>query len=91
MDKALRGEAAVLLPQDSNNAGHGSFRLARRVKSFQLFYLLRGATNCAPADCSKISFNALLLFLFSYWLKRFYAMFGLDVISFQNRFGSLQP
>jgi len=31
MAKAFRGEAVVSLPQASNNAGHGSLRLARRV------------------------------------------------------------
>jgi len=36
MAKALRGEAAVLLPRTSNNAGHGSLRLARRVKIIML-------------------------------------------------------
>ncbi|CAB5097806.1 hypothetical protein D3OALGA1CA_1218, partial [Olavius algarvensis associated proteobacterium Delta 3] len=35
MAKALRGEAVVNLPRTSNNAGHESLRLARRVKSFQ--------------------------------------------------------
>jgi len=35
MAKALRGEAVVHLPQTSNNAGHESLRLARRVKYFQ--------------------------------------------------------
>ncbi|CAB5097437.1 Aldehyde dehydrogenase (EC, partial [Olavius algarvensis associated proteobacterium Delta 3] len=29
------GEAVVNLPRTSNNAGHESLRLARRVKSFQ--------------------------------------------------------
>ena len=35
MDKALQGEAVVLLPRALNNAGHGSLRLARRGKCFQ--------------------------------------------------------
>ena len=35
MSKAFRDEAVVNLPQVSNNAGHGSLRMARRVKSFQ--------------------------------------------------------
>jgi len=35
---SLRGEAVVQLPRASNNADHGSLRLARRVKSFQLNY-----------------------------------------------------
>ncbi|CAB5086657.1 hypothetical protein D3OALGB2SA_1022 [Olavius algarvensis associated proteobacterium Delta 3] len=34
MAKALRGEAAVLLLQASNNAGHGIPLPAQRVKSF---------------------------------------------------------
>ena len=36
MAKALRGEAVVLLPRASNNTGHESLRLARRVKWFNL-------------------------------------------------------
>jgi len=38
MDKALRGDAVVHLPRASNNAGHESLRLARRVKSFQSLF-----------------------------------------------------
>jgi hypothetical protein len=37
MGKAFRGEAAVNLPQASNNAGHGNLRLARRVHIFRSF------------------------------------------------------
>ena len=37
MAKAFRGEAVVNLPQASNNAGHGSLRLARRVHIFRSF------------------------------------------------------
>ena len=37
MVKALRGEAVVLLPRVSNNTDHECLRLARRVKTFQLF------------------------------------------------------
>jgi len=36
MAKAFRDEAVVNLPRVSNNAGHGSLRLARRVKCFQV-------------------------------------------------------
>ena len=35
MGKAFRDEAVVDLPRVSNNVGHGSLRLAHRVKSFQ--------------------------------------------------------
>ncbi|CAB5141553.1 hypothetical protein D3OALGA1CA_4237 [Olavius algarvensis associated proteobacterium Delta 3] len=46
MTKALGGEAVVHLPRASNNAGHGSLRLAQRGKSFQVVisyrcYILR--------------------------------------------------
>ena len=34
--EAFRGEAVVTLPRVSNNAGHGSLRLARMVKYFQV-------------------------------------------------------
>ena len=54
MAKAFRGEAAVRLPRTSNNAGHGSLRLARRVKSFQCVYPLLGVTNCTLADYLKL-------------------------------------
>ena len=37
MAKAFRGEAVGRLPRASNNAGHGSLLLARRVKLFQFF------------------------------------------------------
>ena len=40
MVKAFRGEAVVNLPQASNNAGHRSLRLARRVKYFQVVHPL---------------------------------------------------
>ena len=36
MTKAFRDETVVNLPRDSNNAGHGSLRLASRVKCFQV-------------------------------------------------------
>ena len=35
MPKAFRDEAVVNLSQVSNNAGHGSLRMARRVKFIQ--------------------------------------------------------
>ncbi|CAB5114178.1 hypothetical protein D3OALGA1CA_2159 [Olavius algarvensis associated proteobacterium Delta 3] len=46
MAKALRGEAVVNLQRTSNNAGHKSLRLARRVKSFQSVLSILNIANC---------------------------------------------
>jgi len=53
MAKALRGDAVVQLPRASNNAGHGSLRLARRVKSFQAVLQIYDVTNCTLADSTE--------------------------------------
>jgi len=79
MGKALRDEAVVRLPRISNNAGHGGLRLARRVKSFQAVRPFFKVTNCIAARCVSIHVKALISFLLRHLLKRFHAMFGLEL------------
>jgi len=65
MVKALQGEAVVRLPQALNNAGHGSLRLARRVKSFQAVLQINNMTNCILAEKTRINIIAPILLLLS--------------------------
>ncbi|CAB5089285.1 hypothetical protein D3OALGA1CA_790 [Olavius algarvensis associated proteobacterium Delta 3] len=78
MSKALRGDAVVQLPRASNNAGHGSFRLARRGKSFQGVLKFSVVTNCTAAENARTHHNTTISLFFSQMLKRFHAMFGLE-------------
>jgi len=79
MGKALRDEAVVRLPRISNNAGHGGLRLARRVKSFQAVRPFFNVTNCIAARCVSIHVKAPISFLLRHLLKRYHAMFGLEL------------
>jgi hypothetical protein len=55
MVKAFRGEAVVNLPRASNNVGHGSLRLARRVEYFQVVYPLFALQIAHRVDNSLIT------------------------------------
>jgi len=55
MAKAFRGEAVVNLPQASNNAGHGSLRLAQRVKYLQVVHPLFALQIAHRVDYSIIT------------------------------------
>ena len=77
MAKALRGEAVVLLPRTSNNAGHGSLRLARRVKCFQFLYEWLGAKIYALVEYPEFTLDTGTFVALNKLLKRFHAMFGI--------------
>jgi len=78
MDEALRGEAVLHLPRASNNTGHESLRLARRVKFFNLLIQQLGKTNRTLSDLALSTFNIGTSFHLGRLLKGFHAMFGLS-------------
>jgi len=79
MTKALQGGAVVHLPRTLNNTGHGSLRLARRVKFVQVVDQIFTVTNCIVTLYTGNHVKDLVSYCFRELLNRFNAMFGVTL------------